>query len=77
MEAVRLRQVDMDYRNHLQAWLNVRAKAEKRVGKNKKRLVYTKFPQFFNYEKAQERAKRSGKEESKFSGLKKFLRKGE
>lgn len=77
MEAVRLRQVDMDYRNHLQAWLNVRAKAEKRVGKNKKRLVYTKFQQFFNYEKAQERAKHCEKEESKFSGLKKFLRKGE
>ena len=33
MQAVRLRQVDLDYRNHLQAFLSFAVQAEKRVGK--------------------------------------------
>lgn len=40
MEAVQLREVDKDYRNHLQAFLNFAVKAEKKVGKNKTKPVY-------------------------------------
>ena len=51
MEAVRLREVDKDYRNHLQAFLNLAVKAEKKVGKNKTNQVYQRFRKFFDYEK--------------------------
>ena len=76
MEAERLKQVDMDYRNHLQAYLNFAVKAEKRAGKNKTRPVYSRFERFFDYDKAVERAKNSGKSKSRLSGLNKFLKKG-
>lgn len=78
IEAVRLKQVDMDYRNHLQAYLNFAVKAEEKTGKNKSRPVYRRFDRFYNYEKEVEKAKvRSGKKSSRFSGLSKFLKKGE
>ena len=48
MEAAKLKMIDMDYRNHLQAFLNFAVKAEKRTGKGKSKPVYTKFKQFFN-----------------------------
>ena len=51
MEAVRLREVDKDYRNHLQAFLNFVVKAEKKVGKNRSKPVYQRFRKFFDYEK--------------------------
>lgn len=76
MKAVRLRQVDTDYRNHLQAFLNFSVKAEKKVGKNKTRPVYSRFKQFFDYDKRI--AEAEGKvTKSRFSGLSKFLKKGE
>ena len=79
MEAARLKQVDMDYRNHLQAFLNLSVKAEKKTGKNKSTPVYRKFAKFFDYEKAIRNARSSGKEQekSRFSGFGKFLKKGE
>lgn len=77
MEAVRLKQVDMDYRNHLQAFLNFAVKAEKKVGKNKSRPVYSKFKRFYDYEKEVKNATNKGSEKSRFSGIGKFLRKGE
>jgi hypothetical protein len=77
MEAVRLKQVDMDYRNHLQAFLNFAVKAEKKVGKNKSRPVYSKFNRFYDYESEVKKAKNKGSEKSRFSGIGKFLRKGE
>lgn len=77
MEAVRLKQVDADYRNHLQAFLNFAVKAEKKTGKNKSRPVYTKFRRFYDYEAELEKVKRGGKTESRFSGIGKFLKKGE
>ena len=75
MEAADLKRVDMDYRNHLQAFLNFSVQARK--GKQQK-PVYKKFSQFFDYEKAQERAQRRHKEQgkSRFSGLGKFFKKG-
>ena len=74
MKAVQLKQVDMDYRTHLLAWLTFAAKARKKSGKNKMRPVYTKFKKFFDYEKAIEKAKK-GNQKSKFSGIGKLLRK--
>ena len=79
MEGVRLKQVDMDYRNHLQAYLNFAVKAEKKTGKNKSKPVFTKFKKFFNYDKAVKKVKvkKVGKSEnkSKFPGIGKVMRK--
>ena len=76
IEAVRLKQVDMDYRNHLQAFLNFAVKAKKKVGKNKSRPVFSKFKRFYDYEKEVKKAKHTGNEKSRFSGFGKFLKKG-
>ena len=77
MEAVRLKQFDLDYRNHLQAYLNFSVKAEKKTGKNKSKPVYSKFKKFFDYEKELEKIKNKGGEKSRFSGIGKLLKKGE
>ena len=77
IEAVRLKQIDQDYRNHLQAFLNFAVKAEKNTGKGKSRPVYSKFKQFYNYEKEVEKVTNKSNEKSRFSGLSKFLKKGE
>lgn len=76
MEAVRLNQVDIDYRNHLQAYLNFAVKAEKKTGKGKSKPVYDKFKKFYDYEKEIKKAKNEGNEKSRFSGFGKFLKKG-
>lgn len=76
MEAVRLKQVDMDYRNHLQAFLNYAVKAEKKSGK-KSKPVYTKFKKFYDYEAELEKAKNKKDKKSRFAGIGRFLNKGE
>lgn len=76
MEAVRLKQVDLDYRNHLQAFLNFAVKAEKKTGKHKSKPVYSKFKRFYDYEKEIEKAKNKGGEKSRFSGIGKLLKGG-
>lgn len=77
MEAVRLKEVDMDYRNHLQAFLNFSVKAQKKTGKHKSKPVFTRFKKFFDYEKAIADAKKKEKEQSRFNGIGKLLEKGE
>lgn len=78
MEAMRLKEVDMDYRNHLQAFLNFSVKARRKTGKNKSRPVFTTFKKFFDYEKAIANAKKKKeKEQSRFAGIGKLLEKGE
>jgi hypothetical protein len=77
MEAVHLKQVDRDYRNHLQAFLNFAVKAEKKTGKNKSRPVFSKFKKFYDYEAEVKKATNKGSEKARFSGIGKFLRKGE
>lgn len=72
MEAVRLKQIDMDYRNHLQAWLTFSAQATKKKGQP----VYAKFKKFYDYEKNLKEVTKK-KEKSKLSGLAKFLNRGE
>lgn len=78
MEAVRLKQVDKDYRNHLQAFLNFAVKAEKKSGK-KSKPIYDKFKLFYDYEAEQGKVKNSSDNgtKSRFSGIGKFLNKGE
>lgn len=76
MKAAKLKQVDMDYRNHLQAFLNFAVKAEKKSGKNKSKPVYGKFKKFYDYEKELEKAMNNGKEKSRFAGIGKLLKKG-
>lgn len=78
MEAVRLKQVDMDYRCHLQAYLNFVVKAEKKAGKGKSKPVYSSFKKFFDYEKKlAEVTKKKGEKKSRFAGIGKLLKKGE
>lgn len=77
MEAVRLKQIDMDYRNHLQAFLNFVVKAEKKAGKGKSKPVYRRFRQFYDYEKEVEKVTNHGNTKSRFAGIGKFLKKGD
>lgn len=76
MEAVRLKQIDIDYRNHLQAFLNFVVKAEKKSGKNKSKPVYDTFKKFYDYEKELKNVKDKDKGKSKFAGIGKLLKKG-
>ena len=73
MEAVKLKQIDMDYRNHLQAWLTFSAQATKKKGQP----VYAKFKKFYDYEKHLKEAENKENKKSKLSGLAKFLKRGE
>lgn len=78
MEAASMKQVDQDYRNHLQAWLNFAVKAEKKTGKNKSKPVYTKFKKFFDYKARLKEAREKPPEQaSRFAGIGKLLNKGE
>ena len=76
MKAVQLKQVDTDYRNHLQAFLNFSVQAEKKSGK-KSKPVYNKFEKFYDYEKEIAEVEKKRDEKSKFSGIGKLLKKGE
>ena len=76
MEAAKLKQVDMDYRNHLQAFLNFAVRAMRKSGKNKQKPVYAKFDKFYDYEKAVKETQNKSIEKSRFSGISKFLKKG-
>lgn len=70
-----MREVDKDYRNHLQAFLNFAAKAQKKAGgRGKTRPVYSRFKKFYDYEEAQKEAKNTEAKESKFSGIGKLLK---
>ena len=74
MEAVRLKQVDLDYRNHLQAFLNFAVQSTKKSGKTS-RPVYRKFKQFFDYEKEIQKVTKKESNKSRFLGIGKLLKK--
>lgn len=76
MEAVRLKQVDNDYRNHLQAFLNFAVKAEKKTGKGKTKPVFSKFKKFYDYENEIKKVTNKDNKKSRFAGIGKFLKKG-
>ena len=73
MEGVRLREIDKDYRNHLQVFLNFFVRSERKAGKGKSKPVYTKFKQFYDYEKELEKVNK--KKKSRFEGIGKLLAK--
>lgn len=73
MESVRLKQIDLDYRNHLQAYLNFAVKATK--GKNQK-PVFSNFKRFYNYEEELGNVKNKSNKKSRFSGIGSILKKG-
>lgn len=77
MKAAKLKQIDIDYRNHLQAFLNFAVKAEKKAGKGKSKPVYSNFKKFYDYEKELKKANRKSENKSRFAGISKFLKKGE
>lgn len=77
MKAERLKQIDLDYRNHLQAFLNFSVKAEKKKGKNKSVPVFRKFKQFYNYEKELNKAFNKNDTNSRLDGFSAFLNKEE
>lgn len=66
----------MDYRNHLQAFLNFAVKAERKSGKHSK-PVFTKFKKFYDYDKEIAKATKKKSEKSRFSGIGRLLNKGE
>lgn len=72
IKAIKLKQVDMDYRNHLQAYLNFTATAMKSAGKGKQRPVYRKFSKFYDYEKALRQAL-GEKPKRRLAGIEKIL----
>ena len=78
MKAAMLKQVDLDYRNHLQAWLTFAAKAERKAGRGKTRPVYTTFQKFFNYKDSVANVLKSSnpKQRTRFRGIEKVLKKG-
>jgi hypothetical protein len=73
MQAVRLKEVDKDYRNHLQAFLNYAVRAQRKTGKYKTSPVFSKFKKFYNYEEEVKKAKKAKGEKSRFSGIGKLL----
>lgn len=77
MEAVEFKQLDEEYQAHRQAFLNFAAKATKKAGKNRQKPVYTTFEKFFNYKKELKKLKDKGKKDDHYSGIGRFLRKGE
>lgn len=74
IEAENLKQVDRDYRNHLQAYLNFQATAKKNVGKTKQKPVFDKFIKFFDYDKAIKKVQSKKSEKGRLSALSKFLK---
>lgn len=77
IHAMQLREVDRNYRDHLQAFLNFSVQAKKRAGKGKERPVYARFNKFFDYEKELNKVEQKRKQKPRFTGIGKFLRKGE
>lgn len=75
MKAVELREADLDYRLHMQAFLNMQVKAKKKTGKFKEKFVFTTFEKFYNRQKAIDKIMNPKKKE-RFAGIGKLLKKG-
>lgn len=73
MRGAQLRQVDLDYRNHLQAYLNFAVQAKKKAGKGKEKPVYSRFTKFYNYNAEIDRAMGKRETSSRFSRLSRHL----
>lgn len=69
MKAVRLKQIDTEYKLHLQAFLNFAVKAEKKAGKGKSKPVYREFKRFYDYEKRLAEVENEGNEGNEDNSL--------
>ena len=76
MKAAALKQADLDYRVHMQAFLNVKAGAKKRAGKNKEKLVFSRFDKFYDHKRAVNKIM-NGEEKDRFAGIGKILKREE
>lgn len=79
MKSARLKEVDMDYRIHMLAFLNTAVTATKAVGR-KEKPIYDKFEKFYDYEKEITKAMSAEKEQKatgRFDRLSRFLKKKE
>ena len=76
-EAAILREIDADYRNHLQAFLNFIVQAKKKNGKYKEVPVYKTFHSFYDYKKELKKAKKSDRKthDRRFDGIGKLIKK--
>lgn len=77
MQAAHLKKIDMDYRNHLQAFLNFAVQAKKKAGKNKLVPVFRKFEKFYNYKREINKALTKQDKKGRFDGIGNLLYKGE
>lgn len=75
VEAERLKMIDEDYRNHLQAYLTFRAQGMKKSGKYGQKPVFKTFRSFYDYEKEIKKAEEKPRTDSRFVGLSRFLKK--
>lgn len=73
MKAERLKQVDLDYRCHMLAYLTKCAGAEKQSGtKGKTKPVYDRFKKFYDYEKEIKKVLKQDEENKPSDRLKKI-----
>lgn len=77
MEAMKLKELDRDYREHLQAWLNFVVTGKKKVGKGKMKPVFKRFTQFFDYKSRLSKLnkKTTTAQSGRFSALSKKMKK--
>lgn len=73
MRALDLAEVDRLYHIHMQAFQNVRAKAQKKVGRGKAKPAFSRFRQFFDYEKELRKLQKE-KKRSRYSDLMDYYR---
>lgn len=76
MKAVELREADLDYRLHMQAFLNMQVKAKKKSGKFKEKFVFTTFEKFYNRQKTIDEIMNPKKKKDRFAGIGKLLKRG-
>lgn len=76
MKAAELREADIDYRLHMQAFLNMQVQAKRKAGKGREKPVYPQFDKFYDRRKEIERIMEPQKKKRRFAGIGKLLGKG-
>lgn len=76
IKAAEYSEVDKDYRNHMQAYLDFVAQAKRKKGKGEA-PVYTTFRKFYDYEKELDKIENPKKPDERFLGIKSIITKGE
>ena len=76
MEALELKLLDENMRDHRKAFLNFAVQAEKKAGKGKTKPVNKRFKDFFDYDREVKKLKNKRKP-SRFARISKILEKGD